>query len=439
MSKPIFIKVGGTGQYDPAAGTTDCNIPILAGMEIYLDHVDPAKYSILPTGGFRMTTPFIAGDEYFVMQSGISYGSGTTSYSNGFNVPAVMSALFGRVGWMQPIGSSSPLINSINSLSKSGRYFNDGSFHSLVTIENIKATMELAGANDEALNQQLEVAQRAVILRACNGVFDTPEFIQQGYLYERYGWLDTPIVNNGKFVGWRFLAPPVSDLSMKLNSVSLYFNGNVTFPIYLFHDTKVAPIWSTMVTAQANTQTLVNIPDLIVSHYGLQTMGGVYYFGYFQKDLGSVQAIRETTARFNTRRPYSATSIEVDAIGANNFARNYIGYAAYQTYGINLHISVMRDHSQRVIQQPAIFDNLLGLQMSAQVLEMMMYSRRSNAEERVLKDQGANLLASMDLMGAAPVSDGPKTVGLRQQIQQEAARVKKSFYPCQQAQSIPIC
>lgn len=437
--KPIYIKVGGTGPYDPAAGTTDCNIPSLKGMDIYLVSVAPSLYTILSTGGFRVITPFTLNSEYYVQASGIGYGTDETNYTNGFNSSLVYAALFGRVGWAQPADAASPVLNSVNLISKSGRNFNDGSFHTLVTLDNIKATMEQKDASDADFNAYLEGLQKAAQLKALNGVFNEPEFIDQSLLYTRWGYVDTPIANAGKFIACRIKVPPAADLAVQIDSVGLYFDGAATFNLYLFNDSKLAPVWVGSVTTVANTQTVINLSDIVLNHIGGNNLGGVFYFGYFQNDLGSVRAIRESSTRFSISKPYSASMIEAVPVGSNDFQRNNIGYSIFQTYGINPHLSVFRDHTQQITRKATLFDNLQGLQMAVMVLELITYSKRSNADERVLKDTSGQINASLDLQGAAPMSDGPRTVGLKTMIQKEALRVKNSFFPPAQPQSIEIC
>lgn len=438
MAKPIYIKVGGDGPYDPAAGEFDCNIPSLKGMDIYLDNIAPALYSVLSTGGFRMVSAFIADAEFFVQLSGISYGTDATGYTNGFCLNQVMSALFGRVGWLQTPGADLPVLNSTNLISRGGRKFNDSSFHTLVSLKNIKDVMEQSNASDSDFNTFIEGLQRAVILRSLNGVFNPPEFISASLLFDRWGSVDTPIENAGKFIAVRIKVPQQIDLATQIDSVSLYFDTDVTFPLYLFNDSKKAPVWTASVTAIANTQTIVGLTDIVLNHIGANNHGGIFYFGYFQDDLGDARAIRESSSNFKNKNAYGAAMVEVEAINGNDFNREEIGYSGYQTYGLNPHISVFRDHTWQIVKKASLFDNVIGMQMAAQIVEMVLYSTRSNGTERILKES-ANFTASMDLTGVAPISESPQTTGLRRQIQQELIRVKESFFPKPIPQSIPLC
>jgi hypothetical protein len=107
MSKPIYILVGGNGPYDPAAGTTDVLMPSLKGLDFYVEApgygpIPYEDYSSLSAGGFRLVRTFIDGDVYWIHITGLIYANDTTgNYTNGFDFNKVVTALFGRIGWMQ--------------------------------------------------------------------------------------------------------------------------------------------------------------------------------------------------------------------------------------------------------------------------------------------------------------------------------------------------
>lgn len=84
--------------------------------------------------------------------------------TNGFTISEVQTALFGRLGW------SDSTLNEANRESRSGRKFDDGSFHAMVTVENIKASISPT-AN---INEYLTDKQNAVILKVLSGVFNEP-------------------------------------------------------------------------------------------------------------------------------------------------------------------------------------------------------------------------------------------------------------------------
>jgi hypothetical protein len=424
MTKPIEITVGGAGIYDPVAGATDCNIPIIAGQDLWISKqgygpYDYALYSVISTGGFRLIgSTFEDGEKWFVFAVGTSYQlQYISSYTNGFHYPRVISALFGRVGWLQTPGA--PVLNTSNLFSKSGRYFNDGSFHSLVTLSNLKQVMELNGATDFEFNAYLEALHRGVILRLLSATFGVPEFISQDMTFTRFDSSDKQIQNTGAFTGIRIFRPSSLNYAIQIDKVELYFNEAKTFMLYLYEDTNPTPIWSTSVTSVANSRTTVSIPDLVLNN----THGRILYLGYNQDQLGTCKAISETDIETIGNRMYG---IEFFKCIPGNFSEvNYTG----DTTGLNAQLTVFKDHTASITTKAGLFDNAIGLQMAAQLVEQILFTKRSNSDERILGDTAGQMLGSMALDGVAPITDGPQSYGLRKQISADLVRMRESFFP----------
>lgn len=431
MSKPIEIKVGGTGPYDPAAGATDCNIPALAGADGYLEKIGYgpypyANYQVLTSGGFRLLDDtFVDGEMFYFHPTSLAYGiAGSSSYTNGFNLTQVLSACFGRVGWRQTTLDGEPVLNSTNLTARSGRRFNDGSFHSLVTLANIKAVMEDAGVSDAEFNAHLEVLQRSAIMRTLTSVFGAPEYKSQALAYDRYGNHTEKVTNSGKFVGIKITIPPAIDRAVQLDSVALYFDSAVTIPLYLYSDLKTAPLWTDSVTTVANSQAVVSLPDIVLNHIGPANHGGTYYLGYYQSDLGSAKAIRENDVRFNDGYLYGVQSVEANG---TDWQHESLGY---NSYGINPHISVFVDHTWQIVKKSSLFDNAFGLGMACMIVENVLFSRRINGDKRILAEGVEQAMGVQALEGVMPVSDAPQRIpGLRSRYDAEVKRIIESFNP----------
>lgn len=433
MSLPIQITVG-AGGLNPVAGSSEYNNPALEGIAGYVVKEGYGiwgyeNYQLLSGGGFRLLNGYLfetGANYFFVPVTAVFDNESVSGYTNGFNFNQVVSALLGRVGWLQTAG---PVLDSNNLISRSGRRFNDGSFHPLVTLNNIKDIMDLPNASDEQFNAHLSATTRAIILRSLNGVFNEPEYISESLLYDRWGMSasDTPINNTGKFVGFQIKLPSKVDLATQINSLGLLFDGVATFNIYVYNDIKQQPIYTKEVTTVANTQTVVELPDFVLNYIGANNHGGVFYVGYYQEDLGSVKAIRENNVSFKCNAPYAIVPFEAK-VNASIFEKTTAAYGL-NTYGINPHITVFRDHTWQIVKNPALFDNLIGLQMAAQVAEASRWTMRSNSTERKLNEVADKVQLGLDLDGVAPISDSPRTTGLRQQIQQETKRIKQSFLP----------
>jgi len=431
MGKPIEIIVGGGGN-NPVAGTSVWNYPAIKGQEFYVEKIgygtlDSILYSPLSAGGFQLIgNTFTNGEQFRVHPTGLSYGTASGSYTNGFDFSRVVAALFGRLGWKQPVKANSPVIDSTNQMSKGYRYFNDGSFHAIVTIDNLKATMEEQGASDVNLNLYMESLQRAAIMRCLNAVFREPEYIKQYLLLDRIGQNDKVIENTGLFVGYEINLAPVMDIGVQIDSATLLFDQDVTFNLYLFKDGKKSPISVIEVSAVAGEATVVNFSDLVLNYIGSATKGGRFYFGYFQDDIGSTRAIQEQVCSKDTACFCAQPMQSKQTVGQYDFNRNQRSYTV-QPYGINLEMSVFRDHTQVIVKKANLFDEVIGLTVASMTIEQIIYTCRSNTNERVLKDELSKIGIQLDLNGVAAISDSPKIKGLNDRIEEELKRLRRSF------------
>ena len=441
MSKPIQITVGGEGIYDPAVDTTDVVIPSLKGIEFYLEKVNngtmPASsYEPLSEGGFRVADVFVEGDIYFIHQTGIVYNSDVSGYTNGFSFARVINAMYGRIGWKQATQEDAPVLATINTASKSGRYFDN--FHTLANAYNLRSVLQDENMSDTQFNAELEGMQKAAILRCLNGVFNEKELIENVMVFNRIdvNSQDKLVTNAGLFVGREILVAKSIDVAVQIDSCTLLFNQDVTFNLYLFKDGKKSAIWSKSVTAVADEPTIVDIPDLVLNYIGSATRGSRFFLGYFQDDLGSAQAIDEQHT-INKSFCFSARSFLAQKDGAN-FIRTNINYP-YCTYGLNLQVSSFRDHTAKIVSKAGLFDEAIGLCMVYTVLEMIVYSTRSNEKERILKDGITKASLLQEMNGSAPVSDGPPPItGLTKRIDREIKRVKDGFQPCPKPTSVNL-
>jgi hypothetical protein len=351
------------------------------------------------------------------------------AYSNGYDIAVVYAALKDRVGFRQPEGTGVPTLTSAVTTANSGRYFQD--FHSLVTVKNIKSTMELAGATDAQLITHLENLRKAAIMRALKGVFSDAEVVEQVKLFSRYGKNDQLIENNAKFIGYEINVADRPDVAVQIDALHLYFDSAVTFNVYLFKDGDLTPVMTQSVTTVANKITeVIPTAERIIGR-------GKYYLGYFQADLAGAKAYREQVECWNDTLMFAASAIEADATGATTFERDEISYT--QPQGLNVEMSSFKDQTRHIKLKAAAFDELIGLVLANSVLEQIIYAVRINPEETILKDQLTQAGIQLETYGAAPISDGPRITGLKQRIDREAKAVRESFYPRPKSVIVDAC
>lgn len=446
MSQPIQITVGGPEALDPTAGTTDYLNPLLLGKEFYVSRsgygiLPYSTYQILSNGGFRLLGGLVFEEDevlFVTITSNNAEGATDSSYTNGFNYSRVIGAMLYRIGFRNPTLAGYNIVDSLNQTTKSGRYYDD--FHALVRIKNIKDTQEDPAISGNDFNALLESLKRSSIMRCLNGVLNVQEQFERVLLYDREDNQQTELVpNTGLFAGFEIETPKDDTIAVQIESVSLLFDGDATFNLYLFKDGKKSPLLVREVSVIADEATVVNLSDVILNYIGQTTKGSTFYFGYFQDDLGSVRAIREYSDDWGKQLCFSASSISSKKItGQTDFERTNISESSY-LYGLNLEISTFRDHTNAVIKKAHLFDELQGLQMAYTVLENIMYSTSSNGTERILKDQILKAGLQLEMQGAIAAPDSPQVEGLTKRIKREMERVRKEFYPKPKAQTVSLC
>jgi len=347
------------------------------------------------------------------------------AYSNGYNNTTVLAALFGRLAW-----STDTTLNTANKTSASGRYFDDGSFHSLVTVPNVKA-LAAEPVSPGTWDTIFAAKQNSVISRCLNGIFNECEFKEQTLLYERYDEQEELITNTGLAVGYKISLAKRFDISVQLNSLELYFDSAKTFNVYLFKQGSATALKTKEVTTVANTKTTIALTDWLLNY----KESAAYYVVYFQNDLDATKAIQEQVS-FHKTHLFSATPFTTATAG-NVFERDNLSITN-EPGGLNMQVSSFKDFTNNIINQPHLFDELIGLTMAYQCIEESLYSVRSNGKERILKDQLDKIGIQIDLNGSAPISDSPQVTGLKQRIERETKRVKSSFYPKVKATTINL-
>lgn len=350
------------------------------------------------------------------------------AYTNGYDLSPVLTALKDRIGFRQPVGSGAPTLSSAVTTTGSGRYFQD--FHALVTVENIKATMPSAPANDSALITYLGEIRQAAILRALNGVFPGPQVVDQPGPVSPFGSSDTLQTSSGRFVGFQIQVADSPDAAVQIDALQLYFDQAATFKIYLFKDGNPVRLWEQSVTTEANAIKEVVLTERILKR-------GRYFIGYFQDDLAGAKAYRDH-ADIRSSALFGVTPMQAPAIGAAALDQNEISYTG-DLVGLNIELSSFRDLTTAIVKKASMFDELIGLTFAYQTIEQVIYSTRSNANERILKDQLDRVGIQLDLNGAAPISESPQVSGLRQRIDRELRTVRESFYPSPKAKTVGVC
>ena len=351
--------------------------------------------------------------------------------TNGFNIDALMPALSERIGWDGATSPGYPTLTVANQKSKSGRYYND--FHEAVTIKNISDTQENNEQTNDEFNTLLATLDRKVSLRALNGIFNQPCLIEHMLAYNRtYNRVKIIVPNGGNFVGYR-VNVAAGDFAAVFNSISLYFNGVATFNLYLFNDLIKLPIRTKSVTTVQDSQTKVQL-GWTVNYNDYQYSGGVYFIGYMQNDLGSVQAIDEQLNLWTNSCVFGGLPFQSKSIGNNDFDRNQPS-PNFRSYGLNIEMSAYRDFTRVITQNIHIFDEARGLLMAISIIEQFKNTTRTNTSEKQITDMIDKW--SYDVNGMLPNDGQPYVAGLKDQLKRAFKTIAETFNPKEKAISVP--
>lgn len=331
--------------------------------------------------------------------------------SNGFDTDQVMAKLKGRVKW-----------RSLNPGSGT-RYFEF--FHPLCTLANLRTVQENAAIADDDFQALVDDLENGIIMTLLNGVFNEPQLIESTLIFDRQLRNDNLYQNYGKFVGYRlFIAP--GEFAAQISRASFIFNGVATFNLYLFQDMQAMPLFTQEITTAARSEVLADLTDWIIRYAQPTSQGGVFYLGYFQDDLGQVQALDQFVNRWNESLAFGYTAFEAVKTASANFNRIQVPYT-YRTYGMNLEIQTYKDFTNLIVKNASLFDEAIGLMMACVVLGYEAYSTRTNFGERNLKDMAAVIYGDINNAGYSNESN-PFVAGLKKQIQREIKRINDNFF-----------
>ena len=346
----------------------------------------------------------------------------TGRISNGFNPTLVLQTLNQEVLWPS------------QGISQSGRYYQPVS-HPVLDETILKELCNVSAYPDyPTFLQQLN---NSVVLDCVNSVYNKPTLIDpSALLFARSDIMlvTQPVQNINQFVGIK-MQISAGAYGIKVAKLMLFFTEDVTFTMYRYNDFDLPPLYEIQVTAKAYQQVTIPLQNNVYLNYLTpdDNMGGIVYFGYYQADLGTAQAIYYP-CYVNQFHPVVAWAfsapVVVDQLGQRNFNRAVVG-ANNLTYGLNLEIATYVDDTENIVQNPSLWDNLFILKMACKVIELCKLSYKTNAVQRAVQGLGGIDELYTQLNGRAydRNSGTPKIVGLYEKVNDAIETVKQGFEP----------
>lgn len=329
----------------------------------------------------------------------------------------IQTALFGLVGFKNPTLSGYNIVDTANSTSTSGLYFGDSS--ELVTIKNIKDAQEDAAISNTNFNLLLTSMQKSVVLDVCNKLIEgQSDFISSLNLYPYEKSFKNTIEPNGNFVGFE-IEGATGNIACKVAWIELSFDTEKTFNVYLYNSNKPkTPIQTKSVTTVAGQSTIINLDWIIADDAAYK--GGCFYLGYFENDLDGAKAYKKDyeDSIFAVNTPYYIVEpVYLDHSGAVIDVTSAI--TCTDTFGLNIGMDVYTDYTEIIIRNKNLLYQPIQLQMHEKVLNMIKYSSRNNADQRIAKEN-----IDFELFGNSTL----KIDGVISKLNRSVEHVKKAMF-----------
>lgn len=334
----------------------------------------------------------------------------------------ILTSLLGRVGWKQPTQTEYAVLTESNTISKSGRYFQD--IHAAVSVKSIKEAQEDPDISDPQFNEFLLGMQRGAILKTLSAVFNQDEAVESGPVYERESNVATTFQeNSGKFVGYVVEVAENTDYTVALSQIMLLFDKDTSFELKCFTDLSEQAIWTMAIEGRANETTIIDVDDLFLAWMGKYGATNTFYIGYHQADIGEARAINEPVSEWMAGYLWRADAFYATA---NETKFDLPHTENSLTNGLNLVFTSYKDFTTRILLNKSAFDEAVSLQVACDVLELVLSSTRSNAEQRISQQQLADLFLALNQ--EQPTGDKPYTPGLKVRYAREIEKLHKAFY-----------
>lgn len=370
-----------------------------------------------------------------------------------FDVRLITACLFGRIGFNPQRDTELAAIDTDLRESRSGMYWEEG--HPLVTLENLQAVGDdedesvyppynpatlykigdlvldtgkiyrkrtdspagtpvsdtAAWAETSTFGVWLRSKVEGSIKKVVDDLFQrklakqvVKSVLEDAYLYDGAGNVQDKEIKEGRFVGYQIIFRGTDGLRAQLNKIGTQFSGAMATPLtlYLYYNGQEEAVATfTLNHAKPNSVQWHDMADLIIQYAGENGVGGAWFLGYYEADLGTgIQAINRTNFNFydgpcgncgnnlywvwqNWFKYLSVIPFAVPAGQLNadrriwDWTQNQY-YHESKTWGFNLQMSITCDVSTVICRQQKVFDTALKLQFAVDMLHEIAYSTRIN-------------------------------------------------------------
>lgn len=341
----------------------------------------------------------------------------------------VVSALSGLVGWSDEVEQGFADIDLDSSLtaSESGLYFQQA--HPLITLRNLMsiapATIldmqkpEKSKAFSSWLSYKTESSIAKAILQYCDNkivnIMSKP-LLENKILFDSTGRITDTIENKGDLVGFEIVPIRSKGVITKINKIGIQFTEPGSYKFYLFKSGQSEAVKEiTLEKKTKNTVEWFTPEELLLPYIGdTGEAGGSWYLVYKQSELpeGS-KAIKKqydwskgpcpacarrelmlykAWSKYLEIHPFKTE--EPDDLALWDVRNNLYTYDT--NYGLNLEITIACDLTDFIIEQRAMFKELVWYQVAADLMREMAYNPNARANRFALNASKQEILYELD-------------------------------------------
>lgn len=297
----------------------------------------------------------------------------------------------------------------------------------------------------DPFNEWLEMKTGASILNAISVFFSdkmidstAKSILENKILFDGSGRLTDLVYNYGSLVGFEIIPIRAKGILLRIESIGLQFKGTGTIKLYLFHSSNPTPIQTiNLVRTKDGGMDWFTQDNLILPYVSADIdAGGSWFLCYDQREQGAQQAIyrsRDWSKRpcdTCNREEYQSWQIWSKFLEIHPFRQKTknpgdmptVGRNVYtydSNYGINLQVSMECDLTDIIIEQRALFQNVIGLQVASDFIREMAYNPNFRLNRLNQNFSKMELLYELD-----GDSQSPKKAGINYKLSRAMTALK---------------
>lgn len=248
-------------------------------------------------------------------------------------------------------------------------------------------------------------------------------------------------LNNSKMVGFEFVPMRSQGLQMKITEVSLQFDEDCDVTLYLFSSNSNTPIYAEEINYSA-----VAGAQWVEVDWTLEGIGS-YFVCYDQAENPTVQSINGVPdythvtggghwlpiGKFFNAASFQAETYATSGLGEMEIGNDFVvgGTKAFGSedctydwetnHGLNFKFSVKCDYTKLILEQKALFQDVVGLSVAIKLLEEMLFNPETNVNRNEANVADKAMRISYELDGD---STSNKKSGLKYKLEQALNAVK---------------